>query len=138
MILNRKDLCNDVENNNNNKIQNCSSSQKLLTGSRSRACLKNRLTGTRVKPVLTSALTLIQNGPSFPQLLAGSTRVRPGLGLGGRPCLKLAAASIENTYLTLTQTFIKTTPGLGDATISIGFRKNFPPIEWSLNLIIKL
>ena len=30
------------------------------------------------------------------------------------------------------------TPCLGDATISFGFRKNFPPTEWLLNVEIKL
>ena len=44
-------------------------------------------TGTKKKPILTSALPLILDGPSFPRLLAGSARVRLSLALGETSCL---------------------------------------------------
>ena len=68
------------------KFKTCSGSQKPQTGSEIHACLKDRLTGTKKKSISTSAFTVELKGPSFTQLLAGSSSVHSVPDLSGVSC----------------------------------------------------
>ena len=60
-----------------NKFKKCSSSLKHLTWSEICACLKDRLTGTKEKPVITLDFHVVLKGPAFIWLLAGKACVHP-------------------------------------------------------------
>ena len=70
-----------------------------MTGSEIRACLEDKLTDTKKKPVLTSAFTEVLKGPSFTRLLASNTRVYPVLDLV-QVTSPVAAPSIKNNNWT--------------------------------------
>ena len=86
----------EINKKNKKKIQKGCGSQKPLTGSEIRVCLKNRLTGTRKKPVLNQQWLLgLEKKTTSLLLQVGKTTCR----LSGTLAHSLTSSSLYWTYI---------------------------------------